>query len=52
MKFRTTIMSCVVAAAVGASWPVLGQGSAVDEINRYRELLQDGNPADLWEARG
>ena len=26
--------------------------SVVDEINRYRELLQDGNPAELWELRG
>ena len=28
-----------------------GQNS-VDEINRYRQALQDGNPAELWEARG
>ncbi len=28
------------------------QKSAVDDIARYRELLQDGNPADLWELRG
>src|SRR5512141_1997562 len=28
------------------------QKSAVDEIARYRELLQDGNPAELWELRG
>jgi sulfur-oxidizing protein SoxA len=31
---------------------VLGQGSAVDEIAKYRAALQDGNPAELWEARG
>ncbi len=30
----------------------LGQGSAVDEIAKYRAALQDGNPAELWEARG
>ena len=29
-----------------------GQGSTVDEIAKYREALQDGNPAELWEARG
>jgi sulfur-oxidizing protein SoxA len=29
-----------------------GQGSAVDEIAKYRAALQDGNPAELWEARG
>jgi len=31
---------------------VLGQGSAVEEIAKYRAALQDGNPAELWEARG
>jgi sulfur-oxidizing protein SoxA len=29
-----------------------GQTSAVDEIAKYRAALQDGNPAELWEARG
>jgi sulfur-oxidizing protein SoxA len=29
-----------------------GQGSTVDEIAKYRAALQDGNPAELWEARG
>ena len=29
-----------------------GQVSTVDEIARYRAALQDGNPAELWEARG
>jgi sulfur-oxidizing protein SoxA len=28
------------------------QSSTVDEIAKYREALQDGNPAELWEARG
>ena len=31
---------------------VRAQGSAVDEIAKYRAALQDGNPAELWEARG
>jgi sulfur-oxidizing protein SoxA len=26
--------------------------STVQEIERYREALADGNPAELWEARG
>jgi sulfur-oxidizing protein SoxA len=30
----------------------LGQGSTADEIAKYRAALQDGNPAELWEARG
>ena len=28
------------------------QGSTADEIAKYREALQQGNPAELWEARG
>jgi sulfur-oxidizing protein SoxA len=39
----------IVAAAVGGAF---AQSSAVDEIAKYREALQDGNPAELWEARG
>ena len=38
-----------VAIAVTASF---AQTSAVDEIAKYRAALQDGNPAELWEARG
>ena len=30
----------------------LAQSSTVDEIAKYRAALQDGNPAELWEARG
>ena len=39
-------------ALMMAAATVLGQGSAVDEIAKYRAALQDGNPAELWEARG
>lgn len=42
--------------AIGSMTALMGtataQTSAEDEIAKYRELLQDGNPADLWEARG
>jgi len=41
--------AAAVAAAVGAAY---AQGSTQDEIAKYREALQDGNPAELWEARG
>jgi sulfur-oxidizing protein SoxA len=30
----------------------VGAQSAVDEIAKYRLQLQEGNPAELWEARG
>jgi sulfur-oxidizing protein SoxA len=39
----------VVATAFGVAY---AQGSAQDEIAKYREALQDGNPAELWELRG
>jgi L-cysteine S-thiosulfotransferase len=37
--------------ALGAT-AAAAQGSASDEIAKYRAALQDGNPAELWEARG
>src|SRR5690242_3777830 len=46
------------AAAFGAALIALAasvafaQGNTADEIAKYREALQDGNPAELWEARG
>src|SRR6185312_11366407 len=40
--------AAVFAASTGAA---LGESTA-DEIAKYREALQDGNPAELWEARG
>jgi L-cysteine S-thiosulfotransferase len=44
---------CATMVACGAVAPALSaQTSAVDEIAKYRAALQDGNPAELWEARG
>jgi sulfur-oxidizing protein SoxA len=43
-------VALMLAAAASA---VFAQGgSAVDEIAKYRAALQEGNPAELWEARG
>jgi L-cysteine S-thiosulfotransferase len=52
---RILVRAAFVAALTCALAPPLasGQGgSAVDEIAKYRAALQDGNPAELWEARG
>jgi sulfur-oxidizing protein SoxA len=46
---RIAIFSSAVALAIGAAF---AQTSAVDEIAKYRAALQEGNPAELWEARG
>ena len=52
MKFRTTGRAALAACAAVVMTAALAQGSAVDEIAKYRAALQDGNPAELWEARG
>jgi sulfur-oxidizing protein SoxA len=49
---RLEVFSVVALALALAAPSVQGQGSAVDEIAKYRAALQDGNPAELWEARG
>lgn len=36
----------------GACAAALAQTSATDEIAKYRQMLADGNPAELWEMRG
>jgi sulfur-oxidizing protein SoxA len=41
------LLSVVAAAGVLAQ-----QRTTVEEIERYRAALGDGNPAELWEARG
>ena len=53
MKRRSTrrILFAGAALALCAAAPSFPQ-SAVDEIAKYRQQLQDGNPAELWEARG
>jgi len=45
---RFAMAAFVVALAATA----FGQSNTADEIAKYRAALQDGNPAELWEARG
>ena len=51
---RLTGLWAIIAAFAALAAPNTGaqQKSTVDDIARYRELLQDGNPAELWELRG
>jgi L-cysteine S-thiosulfotransferase len=39
-------------ALAGASAPALAQKTASQGIDEYRAMLADGNPADLFEAKG
>ena len=48
---RTLARSAGGLLAVVAAMAI-AQSSTVDEIAKYRAALQDGNPAELWEARG
>lgn len=49
MKAVSTIAAALaLAAAMGAQ----AQKSAADGIAEYRKMLEDGNPADLFEAKG
>jgi len=52
---RIARLRIVAAIALGVAGVAIGGAyaqSSVDEIAKYREALQDGNPAELWEARG
>jgi sulfur-oxidizing protein SoxA len=49
LSARTVVLASAAVLTVGAA---VAQTSAVDEIAKYRAALQDGNPAELWEARG
>ncbi len=47
--------AALIAALIGANAsapPAIAQSSASDEIARYRQLLRDGNPAELLVVRG
>jgi L-cysteine S-thiosulfotransferase len=44
-----TLTSCALALVCGGA---SAQNNTIDEINRYRQMLQDGNPAELLVARG
>ena len=47
---RTAIAIALASAVAG---PALAQGkSAADGIAEYRKMLEDGNPAELFEAKG
>lgn len=52
MNFSVFFRHAVVMLAVCGASATLAQKSATDSIAEYRAMLQDGNPADLYEAKG
>jgi L-cysteine S-thiosulfotransferase len=56
-KLVPTAVAAVMAAMAGVlaaalALPALAQKSAADGIAEYRKMLEDGNPAELFEAKG
>jgi sulfur-oxidizing protein SoxA len=49
---RAAARIAMAVSAVALAAAAFGQGNTADEIAKYRAALQDGNPAELWEARG
>jgi len=46
------VMRSVLLAALMSVGTAYAQGSTADGIAKYREMLADGNPAELFEAKG
>jgi L-cysteine S-thiosulfotransferase len=49
---RKTIASVLLAATAAMTCAALGQDKALQEIQKYREMLQEDNPAELLELKG
>ena len=49
---HSIVRAALAAATLGLAGAALAQGSTMDEIAKYREMLADGNPAELLEAKG
>jgi L-cysteine S-thiosulfotransferase len=49
---KTTTALLVVATGALAAGAALAQKSAIESIEEYRAMLADGNPAELFEAKG
>ena len=54
MKRQSTSPFAALAVALASAFAITAQAQSSTEegIAKYRELLQEGNPAELWEARG
>ena len=50
MRMKSAAAAAVLAVLAGG--PALAQKSATQSIEEYRQMLADGNPAELFEAKG
>lgn len=49
MAYRQIFLAAAMTASMGAAH---AQDASADAIAKYREMLQDGNPAELFEMKG
>jgi sulfur-oxidizing protein SoxA len=49
---QATAVAITAALCTGFILPASAQKSTEEEIAKYRQMLREGNPADLWEAKG
>ena len=49
---KTSLKLSVATLVLSASTAALAQKSTADGIAEYRKMLEDGNPAELFEAKG
>lgn len=52
MRSSKAIRLAILAGALSAAGAASAQGTTAEGIAKYREMLQDGNPADLFEMKG
>jgi len=51
-RLKAAGLAVLTIAAITAALPTMAQKSAADGIAEYRRMLEDGNPAELFEAKG
>ena len=52
MRGKSIALITAALGLMGLSGLALAQKTSIEAIEEYREMLQDGNPADLFEAKG
>ncbi len=52
MRGKPIAMAVAMLGLLASAGSALAQKTSIQAIEEYREMLQDGNPADLFEAKG
>ena len=52
MRGKSIALITAALGLMGLSGLALAQKTSIEAIEEYREMLQDGNPAELFEMKG